>query len=73
MNDLTKNILVFIVIIVVLLSVVNGLSGVSGRTPQATPYSDFLERLDNGDLTAVEFEGQRINYGTSNTEDKLVF
>ncbi|MDZ7770970.1 MAG: hypothetical protein U5K38_18930 [Woeseiaceae bacterium] len=32
MNDLTKNILVFIVIIVVLLSVVQGLSGVNGPT-----------------------------------------
>ena len=46
MNDLTKNILVFIVIIVVLLSVVQGLSGVSGGQPQATDYSVFLDQTE---------------------------
>ena len=63
MNDLTKNILVFIVIIVVLLSVVQGLSGVSGGQPQARDYSEFLEQVRSGQVTLVEFEGQRIRYG----------
>ena len=63
MNDLTKNILVFIVIIVVLLSVVQGLSGVSGGQPQARDYSEFLEEIRNGEVTLVEFEGQRIRFG----------
>ena len=63
MNDLTKNILVFIVIIVVLLSVVQGLSGVSGGQPQARDYSEFLEEVRNGEVTLVEFEGQRIRFG----------
>jgi cell division protease FtsH len=62
-NDLTKNILVFIVIIVVLLSVVQGLSGVSGGQPQARDYSEFLEEVRNGEVTLVEFEGQRIRFG----------
>ncbi len=73
MNDLTKNILVFIVIIVVLLSVVNGLSGVSGGQPMLRDYSDFIEQVEGGDVTAVEFEGQTIRYGTSNTDDALSF
>ena len=64
MNDLTKNILVFIVIIVVLLSVVQGLSGVSGQAPRATDYSQFLEDVRSGKVQRVEFEGQRINYGS---------
>ena len=63
MNDLTKNILVFIVIIVVLLSVVQGLSGVSGGQPQARDYSEFLEEVRNGEVSLVEFEGQRIRFG----------
>jgi len=62
-NDLTKNILVFIVIIVVLLSVVQGLSGVSGGQPQAKDYSEFLEQVRSGQVAMVEFEGQRIRFG----------
>ncbi len=64
MNDLTKNILVFIVIIVVLLSVVQGLSGVSGQAPRPTDYSEFLADVRAGKVQRVEFEGERINYGS---------
>ena len=64
MNDLTKNILVFIVIIVVLLSVVQGLSGVSGPAPEKTDYSEFLKQVKSGNVQRVEFDGKRINYGS---------
>jgi len=63
-NDLTKNILVFIVIIVVLLSVVQGLSGVSGQAPRPTDYSQFLADVRAGKVQRVEFDGERINYGS---------
>jgi len=63
-NDLTKNILVFIVIIVVLLSVVQGLSGVSGPAPEKTDYSEFLKQVKSGNVQRVEFDGKRINYGS---------
>jgi cell division protease FtsH len=63
-NDLTKNILVFIVIIVVLLSVVQGLSGVSGGQPQAMGYSEFLSQVRSGQVDLVEINGQRINFGS---------
>jgi cell division protease FtsH len=63
-NDLTKNILVFIVIIVVLLSVVQGLSGVSGQAPRPTDYSEFLADVRAGKVQRVEFEGERISYGS---------
>jgi cell division protease FtsH len=62
-NDLTKNILVFVVIIVVLLSVVQGLSGVSGGQPQSKDYSDFLEQVRSGQVVVVEIEGERIRFG----------
>ena len=63
MNDLTKNILVFIVIIVVLLSVVEGLSTVSTQGPVKEDYSEFLQGVREGDVRRVEFDGSRINYG----------
>jgi len=62
-NDLTKNILVFIVIIVVLLSVVQGLSGVSGQPPEKRDYSEFLVQIRSGEVQRVEFDHERINYG----------
>ncbi len=64
MNDLTKNILVFIVIIVVLLSVVQGLSGVSGPPPEKADYSEFLRQVRSGHVQRVEFENERIRYGS---------
>ena len=63
MNDLTKNILVFIVIIVVLLSVVQGLNGVNGQGPVKEDYSEFLQNVRSGEVKRVEFSGERINYG----------
>ena len=63
MNDLTKNILVFVVIIVVLLSVVQGLSGVSGQGPDKRDYSEFLSQIRSGNVRRVEFEEDRIRYG----------
>jgi len=63
-NDLTKNILVFIVIIVVLLSVVQGLSGVSGPAPEKQDYSEFLQQVRSGSVQRVEFDHERINFGS---------
>ena len=65
MNDLTKNILVFIVIIVVLLSVVNGLSGVSGNQPQITEYSEFLDQVRSKKVKIAVIDGERIRFGNS--------
>ena len=62
-NDLTKNILVFVVIIVVLLSVVQGLSGVSGGQPQSKDYSEFLDQVRSGQVAMVEIEGEKIRFG----------
>ena len=70
MNDLTKNILVFIVIIVVLLSVVQSLSTAGGGEPQATGYSDFLNQVRSGQVDSVQFEAERIRFGK---KDSLQF
>lgn len=65
MNDLTKNVLVFIVIIVVLLSVVQGLSGVNSGQPQSVEYSEFLSQVKSGNVDVVEFSeaNSRIAFG----------
>jgi len=64
-NDLTKNILVFIVIIVVLLSVVQGLSGVSGGQPQKKDYSEFLSQVRSGQVAIAVIDGEQIRFGRS--------
>ncbi len=68
-NDLTKNILVFIVIIVVLLSVVQGLNGVAGGQPQKQEYSEFLRQVQSGQVDRVEFgdNNKRIRFGSGET------
>jgi len=64
-NDLTKNILVFVVIIVVLLSVVQGLSTVNTNSPQAKDYSDFLQQVRVGQVEIAVIEGDTIRFGNS--------
>jgi cell division protease FtsH len=66
-NDLTKNVLVFIVIIVVLLSVVQGLSGVNPTNPAEQDYSQFLTALDTGQIRVAEIDkvNDIIRYGTT--------
>jgi cell division protease FtsH len=64
-NDLTKNILVFIVIIVVLLSVVQGLSGVNSVQPEKRDYSEFLVQVRSGQVSIAVIDGQQIRFGRS--------
>ena len=67
MNDLTKNVLVFVVIIVVLLSVVQGLSGVTPGQPEKKAYSEFLTSVGSGQVAVaiIDDESKRIRYGRS--------
>ena len=67
MNDLTKNVLVFIVIIVVLLSVVQGLSTATPGQPQKRDYSEFQAQLRGGNISQVVFDDQQIRYGGSDS------
>ena len=59
MNDLAKNIVLWIVIAVVLLTVFNSF-GTAPRTVQDIPYSTFLQRVDEGSVEEVVFEGDEI-------------
>jgi cell division protease FtsH len=59
LNDLAKNIVLWIVIAVVLLTVFNSF-GTAPRTVQDIPYSSFLQRVDDGSVSEVVFEGDKI-------------
>ena len=63
MNDLTKNILVFVVVVVVLMSVFQNLNGISGSGVERQDYSDFLNQIRSGKVQRVEFQGDKITYG----------
>jgi cell division protease FtsH len=60
LNDLAKNIVLWIVIAVVLLTVFNSF-GTAPRTVQDVPYSSFLQRVDEGAVSEVVFEGDQIH------------
>jgi len=68
-NDLTKNVLVFIVIIVVLLAVVQNLSGVSGMNPTEQKYSQFYDALESGQVKValIDKEKDIVRYGNGDT------
>ena len=56
MNDMGKNILLWLIIAAVLLTVFNNFSGVS--EPQEISYSDFIEQVNRNEIRQVEFDGQ---------------
>ncbi|MES2883334.1 MAG: ATP-dependent zinc metalloprotease FtsH [Pseudomonadota bacterium] len=59
MNDLAKNLLLWVVILVVLMVVFQGFSGRrTGDQPLA--YSDFLEQVKQGNVDQVKIEDQNI-------------
>ena len=59
MNDLAKNMLLWVVIAVVLMSVFSSFSQTRGGS-QAIAYSQFLEQVKNGNVASVALEGQQI-------------
>ena len=64
MSDLTKNILVFVVVAVVMMSVFQNLGGLGTGQTQRQDYSDFLGQIRTGQVERVEFQGDKITYGS---------
>jgi len=60
LNDLAKNIILWIVIAIVLLTVFQSF-GTGGRASEPLDYSTFLELVDNSQITEVDFEGDTIS------------
>ena len=69
MNDLTKNILLWVVIVIVLLLVFSRYMPTSGQ-PQDIPYSTFVEDVKNSRVESVVMQGEMI-YGVH--KDKSTF
>ena len=59
MNDLAKNLLLWVVILVVLMSVFNSFSERAAAQPELS-YSDFLSQVKQGQVDTVAIEGQNI-------------
>ena len=59
MNDLTRNIVLWVVIAVVLLAVFSNFGPRQGETGEIT-YSAFLNEVKAGSVAAVEFKGEQL-------------
>jgi cell division protease FtsH len=59
LNDLTKNILLWVVIVLVLLAVFSRYIPQVGQ-PQEVAYSQFLDHVDGGRVDSVVFQGEMI-------------
>jgi cell division protease FtsH len=72
LNDLAKNIVLWIVIAVVVAAVVSNFSARTG-TPQEIPYSTFLEQVKGGGIAEVTFKGNVLKGVRTNGEQFTVF
>jgi len=67
LNDLAKNIVLWIVIAVVVATVVSNFSTKAGAEPEIA-YSTFLEQLKDGGIAEVVFKGDQLKGVRSNGE-----
>ena len=81
MNDLTKNLLLWVVVAVVLMVVFQSFSPKGASTAAiagGTTYSDFLDQVDGGNVQRVEFGGDarggvgEITYTLRNGDSKTI-
>ncbi len=67
LNDLAKNMLLWVVIAVVLMSVFNGLETKNTRT-ETIPYSEFIHSVKTGQVSKVVIVGRAIEGWTSSND-----
>ena len=74
MNDLAKNVILWIVIAVVFVTVFQSFSAQSSR-PQEVEYSEFLDSVRSGAVREVlfDYEGKQIQVTMSNGEDNVTY
>jgi cell division protease FtsH len=72
LNDLAKNVILWIVVAVVLWSVVSNF-GVSRQRVTPTDYSTFLSWVRDGSVRDAEFNGETINGTRTNGDPYLVY
>ncbi len=71
-NDLAKNVVLWVVIAVVLATVVSNFS-TRGQAVQEMPYSAFLTHVKDGSVSQVTFTGDKISGLRSSGEQFVVF
>ena len=64
MNDMVKNIILWVIIAIVLISVFNGFSQNAARNNELT-YSDFVTQVKQGQVSDVSIQGRTITGTTS--------
>ena len=67
MNDLTKNLLIWVVIAFVLVAVFSKFSLESGKAT-AMPYSEFIQNVDSDSVSEVQIDGSEITGRTTSGE-----
>ena len=72
MNDLAKNVVLWVVIAVVLATVVSNFSS-RGQAVQEMPYSTFLTHVKDGTVSQVTFSGDKISGLRSGGEQFVVY
>jgi cell division protease FtsH len=71
-NDLAKNVVLWVVIAVVLATVVSNFS-TRGQVVQEMPYSSFLTHVKDGTVSQVTFSGDKISGLRSSGEQFVVY
>ena len=66
MNDMAKNLILWVVIAIVLLSVFNNFS--THSSTQRIPYSRFVEQVENGEVDNVVIDGAVVTGKTVSNE-----
>ena len=67
MNNFGKNIAVWVIISLVLIAIFNVFQGNSSKSSNnAIAYSDFLARVNSGEVREVSIQGDKI-FGSSNS------
>ena len=73
MNDLAKNVILWIVIAVVLLTVFQSFGPGSSQRSSPVPYSTFLSYIKDGSIEEVIFEGDVIHGRRHNNESFITY
>ena len=60
MNDLAKNLILWVVIAIVLMTVFNNFGPTNSRS-QSVNYSDFINEVQQGQVRQVEIEGHTVD------------
>ncbi|MBB4210670.1 membrane protease FtsH catalytic subunit [Rhodothalassium salexigens DSM 2132] len=69
MNNIGRNLLLWLVVILLLAALFNLMQGPGGNS-QSVAYSEFMRRVENGAVAQVELQGQKIE-GVLNTGERF--